>query len=41
MPSIQIQPARSRRDLRAFVKLPWTVYDGDSNWVPPLIVECL
>jgi GNAT superfamily N-acetyltransferase len=41
VPSIHIQPVRSRRDLRAFVKFPWAVYDGDPNWVPPLISERL
>jgi GNAT superfamily N-acetyltransferase len=41
MPSIQIRPVTSRRDRRAFVKFPWAVYDGDPNWVPPLITERL
>lgn len=41
MPSIHIQPVKSARDLRAFVKLPWAVYEGDPNWVPPLIGERL
>jgi len=41
MPSIKIQPATTRRDLRAFVKFPWQVYKGDPNWVPPLISERL
>ena len=41
MPSIQIQPATTRRDLRAFVKFPWRVYRDDLNWVPPLISDRL
>jgi hypothetical protein len=41
MPPIKIQPATTRRDLRAFVKFPWQVYKGDPNWVPPLISEHL
>jgi GNAT superfamily N-acetyltransferase len=41
VPSIHIQPVRSGRDLRAFVKFPWAVYEGDPNWVPPLIPERL
>jgi GNAT superfamily N-acetyltransferase len=39
--SILIQEVTSRRDLRAFVKFPWKVYEGDPNWVPPLISERL
>jgi GNAT superfamily N-acetyltransferase len=39
MSSIQVQPVTTRRDLRAFVKLPWRIYEDDPNWVPPLISE--
>jgi hypothetical protein len=39
MPSIEVRQVTRRRDLRAFVKLPWRVYRGDPNWVPPLIAE--
>ena len=38
---IHIQEVTTRRDLLAFVKLPWRVYRGDPNWVPPLISERL
>ncbi|MGD2147767.1 MAG: hypothetical protein PVH41_13810 [Anaerolineae bacterium] len=41
MPPIDIRRVESRRDLRTFVKFPWTVYRGDPNWVPPLIGERL
>ncbi len=36
MPAIQVQPAVTPRDLRAFVEFPWRVYEDDPNWVPPL-----
>ena len=39
MPQIAVQPVRGRRDLRAFVRFSWRVYQGDPNWVPPLISE--
>ena len=39
--SIEIRNVVSRRDLRAFVRLPWRVYAGDPLWVPPLISERL
>jgi GNAT superfamily N-acetyltransferase len=41
MLSIQIRPVTARRELRAFVRFPWRVYEGDPNWVPPLISERL
>lgn len=27
----------SGRDLDAFIKLPWRIYEGNPNWVPPLL----
>ncbi len=41
MPSVEVRPVTTRRDLRAFVKFPWRVYEGDPNWAPPLISERL
>jgi len=26
-------------DRRAFLRLPWAIYKGDSNWVPPLLMQ--
>ena len=34
---IRVQPVRSRRDLRAFVRLPFRLYRDDPLWIPPLI----
>ena len=31
-----ISSVRSRRDLAEFVDLPWRLYRGDPNWIPPL-----
>jgi GNAT superfamily N-acetyltransferase len=36
---IEVRPVRSRRELRAFIRLPWRIYQGVANWVPPLISE--
>ena len=33
---IRVEPVTTRAQLNAFVELPWTIYDGDPNWVPPL-----
>ena len=35
--SLSVDRIEGRRDLNRFVKLPWKIYRGDPNWVPPLI----
>ena len=37
--SVEVRPVRGRRDLRAFIRLPWRLYEGAANWVPPLLTE--
>jgi len=35
--SLRVVPVGDSRTLaRAFVEVPWTIYEGDRNWVPPL-----
>jgi GNAT superfamily N-acetyltransferase len=34
-----VTSVRSDADLSAFIALPWEVYRGDRNWVPPLVSE--
>ncbi|MCX6639876.1 MAG: N-acetyltransferase [bacterium] len=36
---IKIQVIRKSRQLNAFLKLPWQIYRGDPNWVPPLLSD--
>jgi GNAT superfamily N-acetyltransferase len=36
---IDIHPVHGRRDLDAFIKLPWRIYRDDPRWVPPLLYE--
>lgn len=38
---IKVQPVRTRREHKRFVTFPWKIYAGDSNWVPPLIIDRL
>ncbi len=38
---IKVVEAKTRRDLKAFVRFPWRIYRGDPNWVPPLISDRL
>lgn len=37
MTSVIVEPVRSARELDAFIRLPWSLYAGDPNWVPPLV----
>lgn len=39
MTQVRIIPVRSRREQREFIDLPWQIYRGDPNWVPPLVHE--
>lgn len=39
MSGVVIEPVRSKKDLMAFIKLPWKIYKGDKNWVPPLLMD--
>ena len=39
--AVTIERVQGRRDLKAFIRLPWKVYRGDPNWVPPLLSERL
>jgi len=40
---ISIRPLEpgNKRQLKAFIKLPWRIYSGNSYWVPPLILDQL
>ncbi|UCF96995.1 MAG: hypothetical protein JSV89_17730 [Spirochaetaceae bacterium] len=37
--SVEVVPVTNRRQLETFIRLPWKIYKGDPNWVPPLLVE--
>ena len=34
---VEVRLVRSRRELREFIRLPWRLYRGAANWVPPLL----
>lgn len=36
---IKIIPVRTKAEINNFVKLPWKIYKGNKNWVPPLIKD--
>jgi GNAT superfamily N-acetyltransferase len=37
--TITVEPVTTRKQLRTFVKLPYRLYRGDANWVPPLLTD--
>lgn len=36
MPDVVIRPVSTRRERKAFLEFPWTLYRDDPLWVPPL-----
>jgi GNAT superfamily N-acetyltransferase len=39
MSDIVVKPVAGRTDLERFLRLPWTIYAHDPNWVPPLLAD--
>jgi len=38
---LRVEEVRDQQDLMTFIRVPWTIYQGDRNWVPPLIKDQL
>jgi hypothetical protein len=36
MADVHIVPVRKKSEMKQFINLPWNIYKGDDNWVPPL-----
>lgn len=36
---LEIVPVRGAGERDLFLRLPWTLYAGDPNWIPPLLLE--
>lgn len=36
---VEVRQVKTKSDLDAFIKLPWSIYKSDTNWVPPLLSE--
>ncbi|MBW3599119.1 MAG: N-acetyltransferase [Planctomycetes bacterium] len=36
MAKLEIKPVQSRREEQQFLDLPWKLYEGNPNWIPPL-----
>ncbi len=39
MNTVAITQVQSNRERNAFIKFPWQIYQGDPNWVPPLLMD--
>ena len=39
MSGIRIEKVETKKALKKFIKFPWTIYSGDPNWVPPLLLD--
>ena len=39
MSSIKISTLQTPKELMRFIKFQWKIYQGDPNWVPPLIMD--
>ena len=40
-PELNVEEVTHHQDLMAFIRFPWQIYQGDQNWVPPLIKDQL
>jgi len=36
---VVVRPVTSWRERRRFQRLPWSIYAGDHNWVPPILAQ--
>src|SRR5437016_10460904 len=37
--TVTIRPVQGPSELETFIRLPWRLYRGDPNWVPPLLTD--
>jgi GNAT superfamily N-acetyltransferase len=37
--ALEVRPVADKRELNAFIKLPWQVYRNEPRWVPPLLMD--
>jgi GNAT superfamily N-acetyltransferase len=37
--AVEVKKVKTRRDMKAFVKLPFSLYRGNTCWVPPLVSD--
>lgn len=37
--TLEIREVSGKKAMRSFIRVPWSIYKDDPNWVPPLMVE--
>ncbi|MEM7783810.1 MAG: GNAT family N-acetyltransferase [Planctomycetota bacterium] len=37
--TVEILPVQSKSQQNAFIKFPWDLYQGDPNWIPPILMN--
>lgn len=37
--TLDIRPVRSKKDMSAFIKIPYKIYRNDPLWVPQLLMQ--
>ena len=37
--TLEIRKVSGKRDLKTFIRVPWSIYRNDPHWVPPLIFD--
>ena len=37
--TVEIREVSGKKDLNVFIRIPWSIYKDDPNWVPPLLAE--
>lgn len=37
--TVEVRPVHDKKGLESFIRLPWQLYQGDPNWVPPLLTD--
>ncbi len=36
---IHVEEVKTKQDLSAFIRFPWTIYKNDLYWIPPLLKD--
>ena len=37
--NIEIREVTGKKALKTFIRVPWSIYKDDPNWIPPLLME--
>lgn len=37
--NIEIRTVTDKKALKTFIRVPWSIYQDDPNWIPPLLME--